>query len=209
VNPPRPRDLLVATGNMGKVREIAALLRPFGLDMVSLDQLAAPPAMPEETGHSYRENALLKAQVVAVATRRLVLADDSGLEVDCLGGRPGLYSARYGTSDGVRVQRLLDEIGQERLPARARFVCVAALAMPDGRNRCFTGRCLGNIVSSRVGTNGFGFDPVFLVDGHEATMAELSMESKNEVSHRARAVKSVAAFLCSSSGMAWQGKKLV
>jgi len=196
----RPR-LLVATANQGKVHEIRELLGDTA-DLVTLASLPSPPAMPPEDGDTYRANSRIKATVVARATGRPTLADDSGLEVFRLDGRPGVHSSRYGTGDADRIARLLSELGPH-VPAPARFVCVASVALPDGRCRSFRGECAGAIIGRPRGSSGFGFDPVFLVDGGDRTMAELTTAQKNRVSHRARAMLAVARFLRSRRGRAW------
>jgi XTP/dITP diphosphohydrolase len=181
-------EVVVATGNRGKLREIRALLEPLPVALVGLDALDAI-GLPEE-GDEYEGNAAAKARATARATGRIAVADDSGLEVEGLGGRPGPRSARYGgdgLDDAGRVARLLEELaGREGAARRARFVCVAALATPDGDVRTWRGECAGR--SAPRGAGGFGYDPVFEVDGGGGrTMAELRAEEKQRLSHRARA----------------------
>jgi len=181
--------LLVATNNPGKVREYDDLLDGLGLDLCGLADIGLSKV--EETGQTFAENALLKALAYGRASRLLTLADDSGLEVEALGGAPGVYSARYagkGASDADRYRKLLaalDGVPWEKRAAR--FQCVIALAWPDGRIETFEGQCDGVIAFEPRGTNGFGFDPVFYMPEFGCTMAELSTEVKNRVSHRARA----------------------
>lgn len=183
--------ILVATGNPGKVREFEALLP--GHELVGLKQAAAelgrPLAMPEETGTTYEENARLKAESLCRASGLPAVADDSGLEVAALDGRPGLHSSRYADSDDGRITRLLAELAALEGPVdrAARFVCVAAFAFPGEAARCFHGACPGRIVDERSGTSGFGFDPVFFLPDRGCTMAEVGEEVKNEISHRGRA----------------------
>ena len=181
--------LLVATNNPGKVREYDDLLDGLGLDLCGLADIGLSKV--EETGQTFAENALIKAQAFSQACHLLTLADDSGLEVEALSGAPGVYSARYagkGASDADRYRKLLaalDGVPWEKRAAR--FQCVIALAWPDGRIETFEGQCDGVIAFEPRGTNGFGFDPVFYMPEHGCTMAELPTEVKNRVSHRARA----------------------
>jgi len=179
--------LLVATNNPGKVREYDDLLDGLGLDLCGLADIGLSKV--EETGQTFAENALIKAQAFSQACHLLTLADDSGLEVEALSGAPGVYSARYagkGASDADRYRKLLAAL--EGVPwekRAARFRCVIALAWPDGRIETFEGQCDGVIAFEPRGTNGFGFDPVFYMPEHGCTMAELPTEVKNRVSHRA------------------------
>jgi XTP/dITP diphosphohydrolase len=185
--------IVVATGNAGKLREIREILADARL---SLHSLADHPRveMPEE-GNDYAANAAAKACAAARATGLPALADDSGLEVDALAGRPGPRSARYGgpdLDDAGRVALLLREIGQSGATARgARFVCVAALATPAGAVEIARGECAGVILAAPRGAGGFGYDPVFQPDGETLSMAELRAARKNEISHRARAVRAL------------------
>lgn len=198
--------LLLATANRGKVVELTALVARPGLRLISLADLWPRPSMPDETGATYEENAALKARALATGSGFLTLADDSGLEVEALDGRPGLYSSRYGRSDDERIERLLGEL-QGRLPAQARFVCVVALALPDGRSETFRGVCPGVIVAAPRGAKGFGFDPVFQpAEGGGRTMAELEPAEKGRISHRARAVASAMTWLTGPEGEAWLGR---
>jgi len=182
--------LLVATNNPGKIREYDDLLAGLRLDLCGLAEVGLD-AEVEETGQTFAENALLKALAYGRASRLLTLADDSGLEVEVLGGAPGVYSARYagkGASDADRYRKLLAAL--EGVPwekRAAQFQCVIALAWSDGRIETFEGQCDGVIAFEPRGTNGFGFDPVFYMPEHGCTMAELPTEVKNRVSHRARA----------------------
>jgi XTP/dITP diphosphohydrolase len=177
----------VATRNPGKVREIRAILGELDLE------LREPPEAGEfpEEGDDYAENAARKALTLARGWQRPALADDSGLEVDALGGAPGPRSARYGgpgLDDAGRVQRLLAELaGVPRVRRGARFVCVAALAEPDGSVATARGECAGRILGAPRGVGGFGYDPVFWVEELGAAMAELPASIKNRISHRARA----------------------
>ncbi len=182
--------LVVATQNAGKLREIRDILAGREFEVVSLAGLA-PVDFPDEGG-DYRENAVAKARAAALQLGVRALADDSGLEVEGLGGGPGAYSARYGGAhldDAGRVQHLLDELGaRPGASRRARFVCWAALVEPDGTTRSAFGECPGEILAAARGAGGFGYDPVFQPDGFEVSMAEVADAVKNEISHRARAL---------------------
>lgn len=182
------RKLLVATHNPGKVREYAQLLADLPLSVTWLDDVGVAEAV-EETGTTFTENALLKAQYYAALTGLLTWADDSGLEVDALGGRPGVYSARYGgpgLSDRQRYETLLAALaGVPESQRTARFRCVVALATPDGRTWTTEGAVEGRILTTPRGANGFGYDPIFFVPGYDAAMAELPKAVKNQISHRA------------------------
>ena len=189
--------LLVATNNLGKVREYEELLAglPFEVTFPAQEGIALEV---EESGATFEENARLKALAYARASGLPTLADDSGLEVDALGGAPGVRSARYagpGASDVDRYQKLLDALaGVPEDQRTARFCCVVALAWPDGTVHTAEGRCEGQIGWAPRGEHGFGYDPVFIVDGFGGlTMAELEPEVKNRISHRARAVQNLAA----------------
>lgn len=184
--------LLVATNNPGKVLEFRELLSglPVAITFPSECGLILEVA---ETGETFEENARIKAAAYGKASGLLTLADDSGLEVDALGGAPGVWSARYAgpkASDADRVDKLLSALaGVPPRDRRARFRCVVAIATPDGRVRTEEGACEGTIGFEPRGSNGFGYDPVFVVHGQGGlTMAELAPEIKNQISHRARAL---------------------
>jgi XTP/dITP diphosphohydrolase len=187
--------LLVATHNQGKVREYRALLADLPLEVTYLDAEGIT-FEAEETGQTFADNAAMKAQAYAALTGLLTWADDSGLEVDALGGEPGVLSARYGApatrSDAERYQLLLSRLaGVPDLQRAARFRCVVALAWPDGRVATADGACEGRIAHAPRGAHGFGYDPIFLVADcdHQQTMAELDPDLKNQVSHRGRAAQ--------------------
>ncbi len=190
--------LLIATHNPGKKREFAELLRGLDLEFCTLADLGEQKTV-EETGGTYAENALLKARGYAVMTGLTTLADDSGLEVDALGGAPGVLSARYAgedASDEARYRLLLHNL--EGVPEglrTARFRCVIAIAWPDGRAELAEGAIEGRITREPVGAQGFGYDPVFWVPEQGKTMAELAPEVKNSISHRARAATAAAGIL--------------
>jgi XTP/dITP diphosphohydrolase len=190
--------LLIATTNAGKVAEIAELLSDLNYEVLGLADL--PQALPdvEETGTTFEANALLKAEYYYAQTGLLSLADDSGLEVDALDGRPGVYSARYagvGASDAARVAKLLAELRDVPATERtARFVCTIALIGP-GVREMFTGTCTGVIADAPRGANGFGYDPVFIEPSAERSFAELTRAEKAAISHRGRALKQVKTWL--------------
>ncbi|MDJ0850879.1 MAG: non-canonical purine NTP pyrophosphatase [Myxococcota bacterium] len=193
---PREPSLVVATSNAGKLREIRAILGDLPLELVGL--AAVPEVRLPEEGGDYAANAEGKARAVAEQAGRAAVGDDSGIEVAGLDGGPGPYSARYGgpgLDDAGRVAHLLTELrGVRHEGRRARFVCVAALATPDGRCVVRRGECAGWIREEPVGAGGFGYDPVFEVDAIEAggrTMAELGEALKNRLSHRARAFRAL------------------
>jgi len=185
----RPR-LLIASANRGKVAEYRSLLQGVECDLVSLRDVGISGDV-EETGTTYAENARIKAVTCAAQSGLVTLADDSGLEVDALGGEPGIYSARYagdGATDAERVAFLLRKL--EGVPAErrgARFVCVIAVSTPEGDVTYCRGECPGMIVTTPRGTSGFGYDPAFLLPDCGLTMAELPPGEKDRVSHRGRA----------------------
>lgn len=187
--------LLVATTNPGKVVEYRALLSDVPLDIVGLRE-AGISADVEETGATFEENALIKARAYASLSGMLTLADDSGLCVDALGEAPGVRSARYAYGDRARIERLLAEMQAVPDDRRsARFVCVIAMALPDGEAHTFEGVCKGAIAREPSGANGFGFDPIFFVADCGQTMASLPLSVKNRVSHRACAAAKAKAWL--------------
>jgi XTP/dITP diphosphohydrolase len=196
------RKLLLATTNKGKAREYAELLKgiPFRLVTLSDENINIDV---NENGSTYEENARLKALTYARQSGLLTLADDSGLEVDALGGEPGILSARYagkGVSDGERNAFLLSKI--KNVPEKergARFVCVIAIATPEGSVKIFKGECSGFINKAPRGANGHGYDPVFYVPELDKTIAELTMEEKNKISHRARAAIKAQGWLIKSA----------
>ena len=185
--------LVLATHNAGKVREIAELLAPFAVDVVSAGSLGLPE--PEETGTTFRANAELKAHAAAKAANLPALADDSGLVVDALGGAPGIYSARWAgpTKDfAVAMQRVEQELHGAQKPA-ARFVCALSLAWPDGVCDTFEGTVEGTLTFPPRGTQGFGYDPIFIPTGHAITFGEMAPDKKHAMSHRAHAFHQLVA----------------
>jgi XTP/dITP diphosphohydrolase len=194
--PDKPR-LLIATTNPGKQREYRALLREAPAEIVFPDELGITLEV-EEDGATFHENAAKKAAALARASGLLSLADDSGLEVEALGGEPGVRSARYagpGADDPKRRAFLLEKLRNIPAPRRARFVCVIAVATPDGATEYAEGECRGEITFDERGTNGFGYDPIFQVEGRFVTMAEIAPEEKNRISHRARAARAAIPLL--------------
>ena len=197
--------LLLATNNQAKVYEYRSLLRNPAYELVTLAEEGITTVV-DEVGESLEENARLKATSLATESRLLALADDSGLEVDALGGEPGRLSARYageGASDGDRVNYLLSRLKGVPWPERsARFRCVIAIATPDGELELCSGECRGIITFEPKGKHGFGYDPIFFLPQLDKTMAELPLEIKNQVSHRGQAARKVSQVLerlsCSS-----------
>jgi XTP/dITP diphosphohydrolase len=186
--------LLLATSNKGKVREYRSLLQSLPFDLVTLAEVGIT-ADVEEVGETLEENARLKVTALAAQSQMSALADDSGLEVDALGGEPGRLSARYageGASDRDRVNYLLSKL--EGVPweeRSARFRCVIAVAVPDGQVEFCSGECRGVIALEPKGEQGFGYDPIFYLPELDKTMAELPLEVKNDVSHRGKAARKV------------------
>lgn len=189
-------DLVFATGNAGKLREAAEILGP-AYRVLSPADVGLPGFDVEETGTTFRENSLLKARALWQACGLPCFADDSGLEVDALGGAPGIYSARYASDHNFasNIDRLLAELnGVENRSGR--FRCVVTLILPDGKPHFFDGACEGSIARERHGDGGFGYDPVFVPDLYpNLTMAELSEDAKNAISHRGVALRLMATYL--------------
>lgn len=185
------QTLIVASHNEGKVREIRALLAPLGFTVASAAERNLPE--PEETGETFEANAALKARAAALATGTLSLADDSGLAVPGLGGAPGIYSARWAGERkdfSLAMQRVADELrarGIEPEGAPAYFVCVLALAEGNGDVTCVRGEVHGRLTFPARGARGFGYDPIFIADGYDATFGEIDPEEKHRISHRAHA----------------------
>ena len=190
--------LLLATNNQGKVREYRSLLRNRFYELVTLAEEGITTVV-DEVGESLEENARLKATALATESQLLALADDSGLEVDALGGEPGRLSARYagdGASDRDRVSYLLSRLKDVPWAERsARFRCVIAIATPDGELEFCSGECQGIITFEPRGKHGFGYDPVFFLPQLDKTLAELPLEMKNQVSHRGQAARKASQVL--------------
>ncbi len=180
-------ELVIATHNNGKAREISALLSPYISKFYTASDLDLPE--PEENGSSFTENAIIKAQAAATASGKVSLADDSGLVVNALNGEPGIYSARWGGADkdfNLAMKKVHERLGDSK-DRSAYFVCVLALAWPDNHVETFEGRVYGNIVYPPRGTKGFGYDPVFVPDGYDISFAQMEPERKHRISHRANA----------------------
>lgn len=192
-----PNRLVVATRNPGKVKEILAICDDWPVEWLTFAHVSWPQV--EETGATYQENALLKADVVADATGEAALADDSGLEVDALGGAPGPRSARYAgrdAGDEENLRALLRAVaGVPRAGRTARYRAVAAMAWPDGRHLWGEGECEGILRTRPSGSGGFGYDPIFEPAGWDRTMAELEADEKDRISHRGRALRALRRIL--------------
>jgi XTP/dITP diphosphohydrolase len=192
--------LLIATNNKGKIKELQGLLKDTGIELVTPAQINIDFDVLED-GSTYAENASKKAVAFAQSSGLISLADDSGLEVDALGGAPGLYSARYGSPDGQKLSDaerrafLIKNLADKPRPWTARFHATIAVAVPDGDVHLSEGFCEGEIIPEERGTGGFGYDPIFLLSELGKSMAELSMEEKNRLSHRARAVMNAKQIL--------------
>ena len=190
--------ILLATNNRSKVREIQALLDDLGLTLLLPADIGLELHIPED-GQTYAENAARKALAFARASGLVTLGDDSGLEVDALCGKPGLYSARFApwpdASDADRRAYLLQRLQGKPRPWTARFRATVAVATPAGEVRYAMGECKGEIIPEERGTNGFGYDPIFLIPALGRTMAELSMDEKNRLSHRALAMMNARPIL--------------
>jgi XTP/dITP diphosphohydrolase len=187
-------QLLIATGNPGKLKEIKEILSPLSLSLRSPADLKLDLKVTE-SGTTYSENARLKAKAYLEAAQMPVLSDDSGLEVEVLNGAPGLFSARFSpkknATDADRRETLIQQLDGRPTPWQAEFHCTAILALPDGRTFETAGRCKGRIIRDERGTTGFGYDPIFLIPKYNQTMAELGSEIKNQISHRARVLQAM------------------
>ncbi len=190
--------IIFATGNKNKMREIREILSDLGMEILSMKEAGIDKEI-NENGKTFEENALIKARTVAEDTDAVVLADDSGLEIDYLNKEPGIYSARYlgeDTSYEIKNQALLDRLsGVKKEDRTARFVCAIAAVLPDKREFVVRETIEGYIGEKPAGTNGFGYDPIFYVDEYGCSTAELSEEKKNEVSHRGKALRAMREVL--------------
>lgn len=190
--------MVLATRNQGKIREIKKTLKGLHLRIYALTDFPDVPEI-EENGKSFTENALKKARFYSKYFGKLTLADDSGLEVDRLKGLPGIYSARYsgeGTSSQKNNQKLLKEMREVSISKRgAKFKCIMALVSPDGKEAVTEGVCRGRIGFKEKGKKGFGYDPLFLLPKYRKTMAELSLDEKNKISHRGKALRKLRKIL--------------
>jgi XTP/dITP diphosphohydrolase len=184
--------LIFATGNENKMREIRQIFGGFGFEIQSMKEAGIDIDIVED-GTSFQENALIKARAVHEASGALVLADDSGLEIDALGKEPGIYSARYlgeDTSYDVKNANLIDRVKDVPEDRRgARFICAVAAVLPDGRSLVQTGVMEGRVAYAPAGENGFGYDPIFFLPQYGKTSAEISPEQKNAISHRGQALR--------------------
>jgi XTP/dITP diphosphohydrolase len=208
-----PGRLVIASHNEGKVREMKALLGSYGMEPVSAAALDLPE--PEETGTNFLDNADLKARAAADLTGLVALADDSGICVEALGNRPGIFSARWALSGGHvpadddaghvegdrdfmhamrRVQQELESLGPD-VSRNAHFICALAVCWPDGHSEWFEGRVDGTLVWPPRGQHGFGYDPMFVPEGHDLTFGEMDPDAKHAISHRAEAFRKLVAAL--------------
>lgn len=184
--------LVMATNNENKLREVRQILSPLGIEVIS-QKNAGADVNPDENGNTFSENAYIKAKAVYDIVKLPVIADDSGLCVDCLGGKPGIYSARYAPK-GQECEKLLDEMKDVPESERsAKFVCSIAFIDENGKSKSLSGECHGFIGFEKKGTNGFGYDPIFMYG--DKSFAEISSDEKNKVSHRAKALESLYKLL--------------
>ncbi|ALX48230.1 XTP/dITP diphosphatase [Lentibacillus amyloliquefaciens] len=185
------KELVIATKNKGKANEFKSFFEKYGINAISLLELQEEINDIEETGSTFEENAALKAEQISESMQIPVLADDSGLMIDTLDGRPGIFSARYAgepKDDQANIDKVMHEL-QESTERSARFVCILAVAVPGEMTIFKKGYCEGKIATVQAGENGFGYDPIFIPVGYTQTMAELSPEEKNKISHRSDAIK--------------------
>lgn len=190
--------LVIASHNQGKIKEIKELLAPFGFKLVSARELEIPE--PQETGTTFLENSVLKATEIVEASNLPCLADDSGLCIDALDGKPGVYSARWaekedGTRDFSRAFHKIFETLDATQSHAAQMVCVLTLAFPDGTARSFEGMIRGQVSLPARGEHNFGYDPIFTPDGYHQTFAEMDRDFKSSISHRRRAFDELVKFL--------------
>lgn len=192
------KEVIIATQNIGKAKEFEHIFDQYQIQVKSLRDLNDPIDIIED-GETFEENALIKAKAIASKYHALVIADDSGLAVDVLNGRPGVYSARYageGRDDQANIDKVLSELeGVESKNRTARFVCALALVTPDGKEYVVRGECEGQILTECHGHEGFGYDPIFYLPSLEKTMAEIPKSEKNVLSHRAEAFKKLQQVL--------------
>jgi XTP/dITP diphosphohydrolase len=191
-------SLLLGTNNKGKVEEIRALLDGCGINLLTPAEIGLTLDIPED-GQTYAENASKKAMAFSQASGMAALSDDSGLEVDALEGQPGLHSHRFSlladATDADRRKYLLEKLQGAARPWTAHFCATVAIALPSGEVHLATGQCEGEIIPKEAGTNGFGYDPIFFIPELGRTMAELKMDEKNRLSHRARAIRNAIPIL--------------
>lgn len=191
--------VIIASKNKNKIKEIEEILSTMQMKAISREDAGVPDFDVEETGKTFEENAFIKARAICEASGKITIADDSGLEVDFLSGRPGVYSARYAgpeQDDGKNNAKLLRELKDVPFENRtARFVCCIVMVYPDGDRVSVRGECKGHILEQIQGNSGFGYDPLFLPDGQSETFAQMSKEEKNRISHRADALGKLKAKL--------------
>ncbi len=189
--------IVAATHNTGKLKEIKEKIKDYPIELISLLDYPQIPEI-EEKGNTFYENALLKATAVSRFTKLPALADDSGLEIDYLDGKPGIYSARWGNSDEERIRRVLKALERVSDTERtARFICVMCLVIPENKIFSAEGICIGDIVSTPQGSSGFGYDPIFKPKGYDLTFSQLEVKTKNKMSHRARALDKIVPLIVS------------
>jgi XTP/dITP diphosphohydrolase len=190
------KTLIIASNNKHKISELKKIFSTSEFNVISMAEAGFSHDV-EETGKTFEENAILKARSIALEKHTFVFADDSGLEVEALDFRPGVFSARYAgkdASDLDRINKLLGEL-KDKSNRKARFVCVIAISKPDGSVETFRGEVYGNIINEPRGKNGFGYDPVFVPEGYDKTFAELPSDIKNSISHRARASEKMLKYI--------------
>ena len=188
-------EILIATSNLGKVKEIKDILDGRQIKILNMKDFPNLPKI-EEDGKTYQENAFKKARKILEYTDKICLADDSGLEIDYLKGKPGIYSSRWGNSDEERINKVLKLLEGVPIDKRkAKFVCVAVLVFPDGKTYMVKEECKGVIGFQPKGENGFGYDPIFLVPEYNKTFAELGDKIKNQISHRGKAMRKMVEII--------------
>lgn len=199
------RIIVAASRNRHKIEEIEAITKKFGMKLISRDEAGVPPFEIEENGQTFEENSFKKANEIMKVCGKVTLADDSGLTVDYLGGKPGIYSARFAgenaddAKNNAKLLALLD--GAETSERSARFVSVITLVYPSGDVIVARGECHGRILTEPVGDSGFGYDPLFVPDGYTKTFAQLGPEEKNRISHRAAALRELERLLEEREGL--------
>ena len=182
-------EILIATNNLGKVKEIKDILDSPEIKILTMKDFPPIPKI-EEDGKTYQENAFKKARKISEYTGKICLADDSGLEIDYLKGKPGIYSSRWGNSDEERINKVLKLLENVPINKRnAKFVCVVVLVFPNGKIYMVKEECKGIITFNPKGEHGFGYDPIFLVPEYDKTFAELGDKIKNQISHRGKAMR--------------------
>ncbi len=196
--------IIAATGNVGKIKEIKKIFSDDNVEIISMGEIGIDIDI-EENGTTFEENSLIKARTIAEMTGEVALADDSGLCVEVLGGAPGIYSARYAGDDATddeRIEKLLNELSGEE-NRNAKFVSVIAVVFPDGREMTASGEVKGEISHKASGNGGFGYDPVFFSDELGKTFGEATADEKNEISHRARAIKKMYQMMKENELLWW------